>query len=92
MLSPSYSGTTFVSESGASTPQLRKRQPAFQSRRVDLSQPKTYEPFYKTPEGRRSLKFSNWIFIGAMSLGILGLVALCVTAILDIPKHKYWCV
>ena len=50
----------------------------FRSRRISEAELDGRLKFHKTPQGRRVLRTSRWIFLGSMSVGVLGAVALLV--------------
>lgn len=50
----------------------------FRSRRVTEAELDGRLKFHKTPQGRRVLRTSRWVFLGCMSVGVLGAVALLV--------------
>jgi hypothetical protein len=81
-LMPPFPGTTTTFALASSPSQnsalLRRRLPAFRSRRVSPEDFKDAVPWHKTAEGKRGLRWSYWIFLGCMMLGILGTAALFV--------------
>ncbi|ORY92780.1 concanavalin A-like lectin/glucanase domain-containing protein [Leucosporidium creatinivorum] len=90
---PPFPGTTntftLTSSPSQTSALLRRRLPAFRSRRVSPEDFKDAVPWHETAEGKRGLRWSYWIFLGCMTLGLLGTAALFVTTWMKLPNHKY---